>query len=50
MEWLTTLLPLITTVITKGDNMGYIVAFLLGAVVSGLFTQYILPKIWKPKV
>ena len=30
--------------------MNVIIAFLLGAVIGGLFGAFVLPSIWKPKV
>lgn len=35
MEWLTSLLPLFTTVLTKGDNMLFIGGLLLGILLGG---------------
>ena len=49
MEIVNKLIPLITVILSKEENMQFIAGFICGAIVSGLFTQFVLPMIWKPK-
>lgn len=49
MDILGQLLPLITTILSKENNMIFVAGLVVGVIIGGLVGVFVTPMFWKPK-